>query len=119
MRASLLRRDAGRGGLPGRGGQAVDSVERGTPTIPVPYKGAAAALTDLMDGQIGRDVHDRPYGAAVYRVGQLRAIGVTGAFRDALRHPVLVVRALPARVTPARYLQSVPTTLARPWHVQR
>lgn len=52
--------------------------------VHVPYKGAAAALSDVMGGQIPASVGNLPGGPlAAIKAGRVRALGVTSAKRNA------------------------------------
>jgi len=55
----------------------------GIDIVHVPYKGAAAALTDVMGGQIPASVGNLPGGPlAAIKSGRVRALGVTSAKRN-------------------------------------
>jgi len=56
----------------------------GIDIVHVPYKGAAAALADVMGGQIPASVGNLPGGLlAAIKAGRVRALGVTSATRNA------------------------------------
>lgn len=55
----------------------------GVKLLHVPYKGAAAALTDLLGGQVQSAFGSLPSLAGHVRQGRLRALGVTSARRSA------------------------------------
>ena len=58
-------------------------IMTGINIVHVPYKGAAAALTDVMGGQIPASVGNLPGGPlAAIKSGRVRALGVTSAKRN-------------------------------------
>lgn len=57
--------------------------ESGTKLVHVPYKGAAAAITDLAGGQIDASFSSMPSAAAIYKTGKIVPIGISSP----ARHP--------------------------------
>lgn len=50
--------------------------------VHVPYKGMAAAITDVVVGQLQLSIPTMPAGLPLARAGKLRALAVTGAQRS-------------------------------------
>ncbi|WP_194715266.1 Bug family tripartite tricarboxylate transporter substrate binding protein [Noviherbaspirillum soli] len=73
---------AGNGSLNHLLGEIVNTT-KGVKMVHVPYKGAAAALTDTISGQIQVTFSSLPSAAGFIRSGNLRALGVTGTKRTA------------------------------------
>src|SRR5690606_18265952 len=55
--------------------------ESGTEVVHVPYKGAAASMTDLAGGQINASFSTMPSAAAIYKAGKVVPIGVSSPER--------------------------------------
>jgi tripartite-type tricarboxylate transporter receptor subunit TctC len=60
------------------------NIRAGTKLLHVPYKGSAAAMTDLLGGQVQMFFCDAPTALPQIKSGRLRAIAVAGAQRTSL-----------------------------------
>ncbi|AJG19893.1 Bug family tripartite tricarboxylate transporter substrate binding protein [Cupriavidus basilensis] len=57
-------------------------LNAGAPLVHVPYKGSAAAMTDLLGGQIDMMFENPPTTLSYIRAGKLKALAVTGKVRS-------------------------------------
>ena len=73
---------SGNGGISHLGAELFKSMT-GVQMTHVPYKGGAAALTDLIAGQVQLMFETAPNALAHYRAGRVRALGVSTARRSA------------------------------------
>lgn len=73
---------SGNGGISHLGAELFKSMT-GVQMTHVPYKGGAAALTDLIGGQVQLMFETAPNALAHYRAGRVRALGVSTAKRSA------------------------------------
>jgi tripartite-type tricarboxylate transporter receptor subunit TctC len=62
-------------------GAAIFLQQAGLHLLHVPYKGNAAAMSDVIAGRVGLIFEDYGSGAAKVKAGQLRALGVTSTAR--------------------------------------
>ncbi len=73
---------SGNGGISHLGGELFKAMT-GVSMTHVPYKGGAAALTDLIGGRVQLMFETAPNALTHYRAGRVRALGVSSAKRSA------------------------------------
>ena len=73
---------SGNGGISHLGGELFKTMT-GVSMTHVPYKGGAAALTDLIGGRVQLMFETAPNALTHYRAGRVRALGVSSAKRSA------------------------------------
>lgn len=86
-RAANGRMNMGGGTSAGAIGTRAFLSQTGLEMLYVPYKGSAAALTELMAGRLDAMLVDLSIGMAQIRAGSIRVLATTGARRLASLHP--------------------------------